>query len=700
MLNGLNDEQKAKLNTQFKDWIIEARISHSAMYAKWNRYDEYFANEQTPSGFTSDHVAKLQETNDPTKAVLQAKQYVVVNKVRQTHEQVLADFISAKKTITASGRTPKDRKIATITKKEFQHIADRTQLWDAVMVPAIDSMIRRGIHFIKVSHNPYRDLPNGRIEVEGLSCRDVMIDPTARGQYYEDKRFTIHRKRYLKADADLEFKDLLEEGIEFKADRETNDAYRGGDTDTKEEFVTIYEIQYQKKEWRHFLQTNPDDEDSIEEIPEDQFRELSRNKELSQYAFKQLNDVWYVAFYNEGIETFYHEENEFDECTIIELINIRDESIPYPIADSEYYQNLQDLFNILLSVVLENAKQGNAPFIGIDPDVFANYKDYLETLSTKRGPRFVPSTDLKVVYPSQLNEVIISLVSMVDGYIQDMQSKHAASMGEMPAKKVAKETVDLLVTQDRQAHGRKDVTIRYAMTKMAKLITKMMFKKFTETHWAKLTDVGKDEPEYTPVNVIASQQEYDDLLMMMMGVDAELERSKEENIALLQQLEDFRKKFQSENEVKTRKTPVWLISDGTNELRYTDKQLKEAADTLGISVEEFIYLYSAKKVIEVFYIINDISGEPDIDLVYDVDFDYERDRQVRQNQAMYAAGQGWILPKRALNMIEFPDAEAAVEEADKRNEMLQMAEMIAGNPQAMEMVRALFANQNTQEAKQ
>ena len=693
----LTQEETAEINDTNLRWITEAETAHSAMYDKWNKYDEYFANEQAPSGFTDDHKSKFQEVNDPTVAVQTAKQYVVVNKVRQTHEQVLGDFINGKKVITASGRTPKDRRLANIIKKEFQFVADKNILWERVMFPTIDAMIRRGIHFIKVSHNPYRDIPNGRIEYEQISCREVLLDPNSRDQFYEDKRYIIHRKRYRLDDANEKFKDLIDTGVEFQADNDTADAYRESPNDTTEKFCTIYEIQSVKPEWRYYLQTDPSDEDSLQEITEAEYEKVSKDKFLSQYAFRQQDDVWYVSLYNKGVETFYHQENEFGECTIIEAINIRDESLTYPIADSEYYTNLQDLFNILLSVVLENAKQGNEPIIGVQLSDFAQFKDYIEQTIKKRGIKVLPTQGkLDVVYPQQLNQVVLSLVNMVDTYIQDMQSKHSASMGELPSKVISEKTVDLLVTQDRQAHGRKDITIRYTMSRLAKLTAKIILKKFTEEHWAKLTDSDTkgSEAEYTPVNVTASKEDYDRMLLNMMGVDMEVVRDNNENQALVQQLDAFRKKFENENEVRVRKETIFIVEDGQGgQMQYTDRQLVDAAKSLGLSIEEFKYLYSPKPVIQDFYIINDITDDPEIDLVYDIDFDYERDKKVRQSQAMYAAGQRWITPLRAMQMIDFPDAENAIEEADKRNQILQLGEQVASNPQAMELLRQLFSQQ-------
>ena len=193
------------------------------------------------------------------------------------------------------------------------------------------------------------------------------------------------------------------------------------------------------------------------------------------------------------------------------------------------------------------------------------------------------------------------------------------------------------------------------------------------------------------------QEEYNQLLLSMMGVDSEVPRNDQENAALLQSLEQFRQKFESENEVKRKVANVWFVPDGKGGgLQYSDRQLVQAAQNLGISIDEFKYLYNPQQTQELIYVINDISDDLDIDLIYDIDFDFERDRQVRQNQAMYAAGQGWIVPKRALEIIEFPDADQASEEADKRNEMLQLGAQIASNPQAMALIRQLFAQQQGQ----
>ena len=47
-----SDELKAKLGDKFLKWVTEAETTHSEMYEKWNKYDQYFANDQVPSGIS------------------------------------------------------------------------------------------------------------------------------------------------------------------------------------------------------------------------------------------------------------------------------------------------------------------------------------------------------------------------------------------------------------------------------------------------------------------------------------------------------------------------------------------------------------------------------------------------------------------------------------------------------------------------
>jgi hypothetical protein len=679
----VDEKTRIDLEKKFFRWVIEAEQEHTGMYASWNLYDNYYADRQTPSGFTGDVVGQAQRDNNDVTQQSDGRLYVTANQVRRLHENILGDFINGKRVITSNARHPKNKKLAKLVQREFEYIADTSMMWEKVIVPSIDCSMRRGIHWIKVWHNPYRDLPNGRIEVEELSCRDVLVDPNSRDAFYEKGQYIMHRCRYTVEEANEKFKDLLD-GRTLGADNETDSAYPYNAT-TEQQFVTIYEIQWWKTENRYFIQ--PDKDKDVEEVNKSQFDGIVQNG-MQDYAFQQQQDVYYVGLYNKQIGILANDENEFDMCTLIPMINVRDTGQTYPMSDMAYYIALQDLLNVVFSIAVDNARKGNDPIIGVTTSTFTQYKEYIETAIKTRGAKVIPTDGkLDIVFPQQLNSAVISMLQLIQGFLEDAGSKHGISMGELPSKRIAKETVNMMIAQDRQSHGRKDIMIQYTMHQVAKLICRIIFKKFTDTHWATIRDAQKNEMQYVPVNIFANQQDYDKLLLEMMGVEMNVETPDPEEIQkVLPQLEAFRKEFEKENDVRVEFHPIVDVEG----MRYTPEQYQEIVQQHGKTEEEFNQDFHVQPSQEKIYYINVIQGDPEVDLFYDIDFDYERDRQVRQNQAMYAADHQWITPKRALEMLDFPDVDDAVKEAEDAQPALQMAKQILSNPQLMQQLQSLI----------
>jgi hypothetical protein len=689
----IEEQVKNELDKKCLRWVIEAEQEHTNMYSTWNMYDDYYADRQTPSGFTGQVNGAVSNDADPTRQQSDDRLYVTANQVRRLHENILGDFINGKRIITANARHPKNRKLAKLVQREFELISDTSQMWEKAIVPSIDCTMRRGIHWIKVWHNPYRDLPNGRIEVEELSCRDVLVDPNSRDSFYEKGEYRIHRMRYTVERANEMFGDMLD-GRVLGSDNETDSAFPYNAT-TEQQFCTIYEIQWWRTENRYFVQPWGNGEDAdIQEVSKEQYDQqgalnqdgtVPQNKDT---AFKQDQDVYYVTLYNKTVGAFSHDENEYDMCTLIPMINVRDTGQTYPLSDMAYYISLQDLLNVLFSISVENSRKGNDPIVGVDASTYSKYKDAIEKALKTRGAKVIPTSGkLDIAYPQQLSGVVLEMMNVVQGFLEDAGAKHSASLGEIPGKRVAKETVNMLIAQDRQSHGRKDIMIQYTMHQVAKLICRIIFKKFKEQHWAIIRDTNKNEPQYVPVNVIASEDDYDKLLMEMLGIDVNMTENNPQSVAqITQQLDDFKKQFEQDNDVKVEIHPNYTVGGQT----YSGQQMQDMVKQSGLDEQTFLQNYPVTQGEDKVYYINVIDGDPEVDLWYDIDFDYERDRQVKQSQAMYAADHGWITPKRAMEMLEFPDADEAVQEAEAANPALQMAKQLMANPQLMQQIQQLL----------
>jgi len=699
-----NETERGELETMAQQWVIDARQQHDQMWAEWDKADDYFENDQVPTGFQESAKQALVDKQDPTTEQTRTKQYVVVNKVRETHEAILGDFIDAKKTITTRGRSPKDKKFGKVVKQYFEYMQDRVNLWDGVMVPTIDCSIRRGIHWIYLSYNPNRDLPLGKIEIEEVSCRDILLDKDARKTYYDDSNYRIWRQRFNVKKANKvygKYLDTLVFNREFTPDNESDQPYHNAPVASHEQFCTIYRIQYFETETRYFRHNKESDRD--EPIDEQTFEVLQKNQYMKDSVFQEDEDVYYEMLYNRGTGVFSNEEIEYGQYTLIPMMNIRSEGRLYPIGDTVYYSNLQDLFNVLVSVLLDNAKKGNMPWVGVDPESYADYPEQIDEAVKHPGEKVIPARSLSINFARSLNEGVIQLLQQTEKFIYDAQSKHAASRGELPTRQIAQKTFSAMISQDRVSHGRKDIMIRWTMTEVAKLVYKIVAKKFTEPHWVQITDQTGGE-NYIPINFTCTEQEYKGLIFKIMGLDPnDLPKDPQGQKAIADNIAKARKNFEDENEVRTESHMAYEVAakqEGVAPRTIIDTDMPMVLEKAKMTMEDFQAIYQPTERPFKLYFINDMTQNPDIDIIYDVDFDSENEKQYRENRAFTLFKEHVITAERLLKDIEYPDASQAVKESDQANQLMSIGKAVANNPQIYQAVMAMLNKLNQPQPSQ
>lgn len=679
-------DQEAQLNTLIAKWITEAESEHAKMFSEWDEADDYYENDQTPPGFNDDVSAQTSAVNSPDvqQDASTARQYIVVNKVRETHDSILADFIGAKKTISARGRTPKDRKLASVISRSLEHIQDSATFWEEIATPTIDCAIRRGLHWIKPKYNSRVNLPLGKIDFEEISTRDVLVDPNSRKPFYQDASYKIHRVRKAVDDANREFRHLIGDQ-KFSPDTLFDQSHANRDTtETTTDFCTIYEIQYTEIEERYFF-SNPKTQ-QVAEIGQAQYESLSSNPKTSTLVFLQEEETHYVALYNHSMDTFYNAENEYGICTLIPCVNIPSEGRLYPLGDVSFYKNLQDLFNVLVSLLLDNVKKGNSGiYYAKDPQSYEQYAAEYNAAVRSRGKRVAPG-EMGVLYPRELANGVMQLLQQTEKFIYDVQSKHEASRGELPHSQIAQRTVSMLIAQDRKSHGRKDINIKWSLTQVGRVLVKIMGKKFTEPHWVVLTDEAKGD-QYIPINFTVTEVEYKGLLMEIMGIDERQAADPNAALEIEQAIAGFRRQFEKENEVKFEPTNIYQVGD--KEL--SEQDLQEFLLETKMGVTQFMAKYRPVVRQATLVIINRIEEDPDIDLIYDIDFNFEADRQYRREEAFNLFKAGAYTVRRLLKALDHPEAEEAAREVEEQNQMLQIGKrIVSAGPQALETVMAFL----------
>lgn len=682
-----NQESRGALQTVISQRVQDARSKHEEMRSEWDEADQYYENDQTPAGFTDQHKEALANANDATQGNPSSKQYVVHNRVLRSHLAIMGEFADGQKSIVVHGRTPKDRKYAKKMQEIVQYVQDREKLWSEVHIPTVDCGTRRGIHWIKVWHNPEKDLPNGRIEVREVSGRNVLLDATSRGYFYQYDNYRIERMRMLVSEANERFGEILDNLSlgQFTADNVYEQAYRDPRTgNLVEQYCTIYEVQYKEVE-RHFYDVDELGE-KIELTPEE-FKAATSDKERAKTAFSVMEDRFYVAWYNESVGVFYNEENEFGQFTLIPFMHVRSEGRLYPIGSTKYEKNLQDLVNVMLSVMLDNMKESKGKW-KVDPASYALYGDQIQAAALGKGAPIFPANTMEHFKPNELTQASVALFGLIGSALDDTQSQHDLSKGIMPKERLAAQTVNMIISQDRKGHGLKDEMINWTFTQVGRLIMKIIQKKWTEKFWIQVTDSSKKDPDFVPVNLVLNEREYFDLIMELAGVQIEGGEDEEMMMQKEQVAMQYQQKFEREQEVQMvpQKLYVFNNQDGSvSKLR--EDELVDVYAANNMTPEEFMNTY--RPVVETLpvYVVNNLNREnSDLDLVWSIDFNAERDKQVKTNMAFANFDRGVITGLELLKQQEYPGAEAAWAEAQKANEVVRVGEMVIGNPELYKQI--------------
>lgn len=679
-------DDRRELEADIRQWVVEAESEHDAMVPEWNEADRYYESDQVPPGFTDQHAQTYANVNDPTRPLPPEKEYVVLNKHLMSHETVFGEFVGVKRELKVSGRTPSDRKIAKVIRTELDYIQDSIQLWDEVVAPCMDKAIRRGLHWLKAYFDPTQNLPYGKVVVEDISCRDVLVDPDSRRGFYQDTRYRIHRKRMLTRDANIRFRDYLD-GRTLAPDQDTDSSYDSRSQRTTEMYSTIYEVHYQKFDTHYYVMNGPENPQAVTEISDQDFQAASNNQETANKVFAQDQIAYYVAWFNTSVGVFYNEQSEYNRWALIPMINISSESRPYPFGSAKYEKNLQDFLNVLVSVMLKHAKRAANGIYTVDPATWLQYKDQIDSALNSYGRTVIPANNFNVHYPRDLSPAMVSLFQIAEKALADVQSSHELTQGEMPRERLAKETVSLLLAQDRKSHGRKELMLRWTLTETAKFLYEILRTKYSEQHWTRLLDTNSGADQFIPVNAVLTEGEYYQMLLQLSGIQIEGGEGPEVMAQKQQMAEQTRRQFEKTNSVQIHYVQVYVMrgADG-QEQRVPEEQILPLIEQSGLTQAEFYQEHKVKPERAAIYIVNYLDPDTDMDIVYTIDFNYERDRQVKMNRSLILFDRGAITAERLLQDLEYPDAEEAASEAKQQNQIQQIGEMVTKNPELYQMV--------------
>lgn len=665
-------------------WLDDADAIHRKYWNEWNEADDRLNGDITPVGFTTDHSEELRRDNDPTARMQEVKEYVSVNRTRPNHESIMGDFAAIRKKLSVQGRQPQMRSLAKVFAERVKYIEDVEMLPERIYFPTMDNAFSKGLHWIKVGYNPTGNKLRGKFEITDVNVRDVLVDPHCKGAYFQKAQYVIQRIQYSKEQASQKFsKYPLFDPAKVATDNDYNLPYnRSDDSNFYDDFGTFYEIQFTKPMQTYYL-GRPDSNDIIE-LTRNEYQALSVNPTYHEFVFEgEMEEKHYIAFYNRYMGVYHLQKNDLDMRTLIPLLNIQTDSRLYGIGDVRNYSQLQDLLDVLVTVFLDNAKKSNLPIISADPEVMEEYQSELEH-AVKHGG--IAPGARQVSYPAPINAALTQLVPWVIGWIQDASSKHAASMGELPARQVAKETVQALIAKDRQSHGRKDVMLRYTLTELAKAIVKIVNLMEDEPDFFNAIDPKPEGLEHIPINQEWSEQEYLAQLSELYRLDVPKDPNQE--VQYLQQLMKLKNKFEDENDVRVSTIDGFIIQGQ----EFSPKKLRELVNHSGLSLEDFTTLYKPQGSKIKMYKVNDLTQDIDFKVRYVIDEDYDDEPQFRANRALMLNARHAMSTLDMLKEMGINNAEQISENADKENQALQIAKTISADPNLMQAVQMLVQN--------
>jgi len=284
------------------------------------------------------------------------------------------------------------------------------------------------------------------------------------------------------------------------------------------------------------------------------------------------------------------------------------------------------------------------------------------------------------------------LIPWVIGWIQDVSAKHAASMGEMPSAQVAKETVQTLISKDRQSHGRKDVMLRYTMTMIAQCIAGFLNIMDDEPGFFHSVDPKGSGMKYIPINQTWTEQEY------MFNLADLFELPPPQDDIEMQQyfeaIQQVRTLFEKENDVKAKTTPGFIV----NEEEYSPDKMRKLLEKSLMTIEELQQVAQVQATEIKLYVVNDMTQDVNLKITYGVDNDDESDPKFIANRALMLNERQSMSRTDMLKDMGVQNPEQLIENADTEIQALNLAKAIASNPEIEAYVTQLLQSPEMQKS--
>lgn len=685
-----NADQRSSFTAKVRQWITDATALHNTMVDEWNTIEDRLNSEFTVAGFSDDPLGQLGLAN--SKTVNPSEVLPVLTRVprsRPNHESVLGNFVNLDRRLIVTARTPRDKSIANIIRERLKYIEDVNMLKENVYFPMMDGTFGKGLHWITARFNGNIAGGINKFEVDEISCRDVLVDPRSRGQRFKTGQYRIMRFVMEKEDAEARFGkyELFDPDRVHLSSTDYDKAYKQQNLTSQHKQATFYYGEFFTI-GSDYVYIDPKTREVLS-ISKQEFDARSKDPVMAQYVLATPEEKRFHYFlFEEGNGVFHLDSIAEGMFRLIPCVNIHSDARLYPYGDTKMYAQLEDLLSVVVTVFLDNAKRINNPIAKVDPQAYEQFRDEIEAALERGGA--APGIE-NIYQPNQINNAIVLLINYLVGWIQDSSSQHSASMGELPAKQIAKETVQALIAKDRQSHGRKDVMVDAALTDLARLLVKMITLYDDDEEFVPITD-PKARFQFVPINKIMTTNEYQTMVMNLSNVP--LPTTPEEEMQYMASIPKMLDAFERENDVKVYNQPGYV--DETDGTEYFPEQVSQTAmmeqGTEEPDMKAFFLAHPMREAQISVYYVNVLSADINVNVRYTVNTDFASDPQFIANRALELHSRQAMSRVDLAEAMQVPDPSGVVSRADAENKVMQLAQQLAQDTEFYNAVMATLQN--------
>ena len=587
--------------------LSEAELKKNII--KWRENIRYFNHKQNPHlDLTTESI--LSELNLNSNSLFKDKFntiFIQKNEIKPFIERQLAEYTSVTKSSIVESMHPDYQKAAAVIKARVDFVERDNRLWERVRVPCIKRALINGLKGNKLEFDRFALGGKGKIVSKVVDEFDILLDINSKDEYYEDSEFRGHIVRLSdqKAEAFLrnfevsDYKRLsLADPHPFRVTKQEKD-------------YKLYFIQFKKpKEYRFDFQDEP--------------------------TFFSENDFdIYDVIYSDTLGIIYVNKSPYSTFNLFLYVNRRDDTEVYPEGEVADARPLQDLYNIINTVVFDSGRKANRDVILTDQETYDQRLEVVNEALSFGG--VIPDNEGKIkrLQSAGISPEMIGLLERTRSYLQDMGYMHEVMSGTTPGGAgLSGKAVSLLQVQNRRILTPKDLSFSYTGVQETKYLYELISRNFLNAHYVPFNTGNKKY--LTPIRKLFSVGQY--------------------------------KKFLSSNDLTANEFET------NNQVYYLNPITPET--------EKYPRLFMDNTLI----FINPLFA--DADVMFDVKFDYDANRDKQNVKEMFyqLMNSGIMEPEDALPMMDIPNSDVIIEKLKAKNKYRDLINQLESNPELFQEV--------------